>query len=101
MSKKGNSNQTVKVSLFWIVGLVAFISLMLGGTIFFLSLADIGSNVLNTLQNICHILLFVCAGIAGFVWLLNVKWNKTVKVVFIVLFIVFFVLAIVGVVRAF
>ena len=100
MSKKGG-NQSIKVSLFWIVGLIAFVSLMLGGTIFFLWLAEISSSVLNTLQTICHILLFVCAGIAGLVWLLNVNWNKTVKVVFVVLFIIFFVLAIVGVVRAF
>lgn len=99
MSKNGGSS--TKVTLFWVVGLVAFISLMLGGTIFLLNLAKISDGVLNTLSSICHIFLFICAGVAGFVWLLNVKWNKTVKVVFMVLFIIFFVLAIVGVVRAF
>ena len=99
MSKNGGSS--TKVTLFWVVGLVAFISLMLGGTIFLLKLADIDSGVLDTLSGICHIFLFICAGVAGFVWLLNVKWNKTVKVVFMVLFIIFFVLAIVGAVRAF
>ena len=99
MSKNGGSS--TKVTLFWIVGLVAFVSLMLGGTIFLLGLAKIEGGVLNTLSSICHIFLFVCAGVAGFVWLLNVKWNKTVKVVFMVLFIIFFVLAIVGAVRAF
>jgi len=95
------SNKSTEVTLFWIVGLIAFISLMLGGTIFLLGLANISGGVLNTLQHICHILLFVCAGIAGFIWLNNVNWNKTVKIVFMVLFIIFFVLAIVGVVRAF
>ena len=99
MSKNGGSS--TKVTLFWIVGLVAFISLMLGGTIFLLGLAKIEGGVLPTLSSICHIFLFICAGVAGFVWLLNVKWNKTVKVVFMVLFIIFFVLAIVGAVRAF
>lgn len=99
MSKNGGSS--TKVTLFWIVGLVAFISLMLGGTIFLLGLAKIEGGVLPTLNGICHIFLFICAGVAGFVWLLNVKWNKTVKVVFMVLFIIFFVLAIVGAVRAF
>ena len=99
MSKNGGSS--TKVTLFWVVGLVAFVSLMLGGTIFLLNLAKISDGVLNTLSSICHIFLFICAGVAGFVWLLNVKWNKTVKVVFMVLFIIFFVLAIVGVVRAF
>lgn len=99
MSKNGGSS--TKVTLFWVVGLVAFISLMLGGTIFLLNLAKISDGVLNTLSSICHIFLFICAGVAGFVWLLNVKWNKTVKVVFMVLFIIFFVLAIVGAVRAF
>ena len=99
MSKNGGSS--TKVTLFWVVGLVAFVSLMLGGTIFLLNLAKISDGVLNTLSSICHIFLFICAGVAGFVWLLNVKWNKTVKVVFMVLFIIFFVLAIVGAVRAF
>ena len=99
MSKNGGSS--TKVTLFWVVGLVAFVSLMLGGTIFLLGLADIKGGVLDTLNGICHIFLFICAGVAGFVWLLNVKWNKTVKVVFMVLFIIFFVLAIVGAVRAF
>ena len=100
MSKKGGSSST-NITVFWIIGLVAFISLMLGGTLFFLGLAKIDGGVLNTLQQICHLFLFICAGIAGFVWLNNVKWNKTVKIVFMVLFIIFFVLAIVGVVRAF
>jgi len=96
-----NSGSSTKITLFWIVGLIAFISLMLGGTIFLLGLAGISGGVLNTLSHICHIFLFICAGVAGFVWLDNVKWNKTVKIVFMVLFIIFFVLAIVGVVRAF
>ena len=96
-----SSSSSTKITLFWIVGLVAFVSLMLGGTIFLLGLADIKGGVLDTLNGICHIFLFICAGVAGFVWLDNVKWNKTLKVVFMVLFIIFFVLAIVGVVRAF
>lgn len=99
MAKK--SSGSTKVTLFWIVGFVAFISLMLGGTIFFLNLAHISGGILSTLQNVCHIFLIVCAGIAGFIWLSNVKWNKTVKVVFMVLFIIFAVLAIVGVVNPF
>ena len=96
-----NSGSSTKITLFWIVGLIAFISLMLGGTIFLLGLTGINSDVLNKLSQICHIFLFICAGVAGFIWLDNVKWNKTVKIVFMVLFIIFFVLAIVGVVRAF
>ena len=100
MAKRGGSAST-KVTIFWVIGLVAFVSLMLGGTIFLLSLADINSGVFNTLQQICHLFLFICAGIAGLVWLMNVKWNKTVKIVFMVLFIIFFVLAIAGVIRAF
>ena len=96
-----SSSSSTKITLFWIVGLVAFVSLMLGGTTFLLKLCGITGVLLDTLNNICHIFLFVCAGVAGFVWLDNVKWNKTVKVVFMVLFIIFFVLAIVGVVRAF
>ena len=99
MSKKGGNS--TQITILWIVGLVAFVSLMLGGTIFLLGLVGIDSRVLNTLNHICHIFLFICAGIAGFIWLDNVKWNKTVKIVFMVLFIIFFVLAIVGVVRAF
>jgi len=95
-----NSGST-KITLFWVVGLVAFVSLMLGGTIFLLNLCGVDGGVLNKLNHICHIFLFICAGIAGFIWLDNVKWNKTVKIVFMVLFIIFFVLAIVGVVRAF
>ena len=67
MSKNGGSS--TKVTLFWVVGLVAFISLMLGGTIFLLNLAKISDGVLNTLSSICHIFLFICAGLAGFVWL--------------------------------
>lgn len=98
MAKTSKSTQA---TIFWIVGLVAFISLMLGGTIFLLGLLKISGGVLTTLSNICHILLFVCAGVAGFIWLNNVNWNKTVKLVFIILFIVFFALAIAGVVRAF
>ena len=97
---KSSSNST-RITLFWVVGLVAFVSLMLGGTIFLLNLCGVTGGVLNTLNHICHIFLFVCAGVAGFIWLDNVKWNKTVKIVFMVLFIIFFVLAIVGVVRAF
>lgn len=99
MSKKGGSS--TQITIFWVVGLVAFISLMLGGTIFLLGLTGIDGGILNTLNHICHIFLFICAGVAGFIWLNNVKWNKTVKIVFMVLFIIFFVLAIVGVVRAF
>ncbi len=95
------ASKSTTISLFWIVGLVAFISLMLGGTIFFLQLANISGGILNTLQSICHIFLIVCAAIAGFIWLTNVRWNKTVKVVFMVLFIIFAVLALVGVVKAF
>lgn len=100
MAKKSVSKST-EVTILWIVGLVAFVSLMLGGTIFLLGLAGIKGGVLDTLNNICHIFLFVCAGVAGFIWLNNVNWNKTVKIVFMVLFIIFFVLAVAGVVRAF
>lgn len=98
MSKVSSST---KVTLFWIIGLIAFVSLMLGGTIFLLGLLNISGGVLNTLKYICHILLIVCAVIAGFIWLINAKWNKTVKIVFIVLFIVFAVLAVAGAVRMF
>ena len=76
MSKVSSST---KVTLFWIIGLIAFVSLMLGGTIFLLGLLNISGGVLDTLKYICHILLIVCAVIAGFIWLINAKWNKTVK----------------------
>ena len=99
MAKK--VSKSTEVTILWIVGLVAFVSLMLGGTIFLLGLVGIDGGILNKLANVCHIFLFICAGIAGFIWLNNVKWNKTVKIVFMVLFIIFFVLAIAGVCRAF
>ena len=39
MSKKGGNS--TQITILWIVGLVAFVSLMLGGTIFLLGLVGI------------------------------------------------------------
>lgn len=85
-------------TLFWLIGLLAFAAVILGGTLWILNLAhaDFGGFV-GMLEKLVSLALFVCAVIAGFIWVSSTKWNKTVKIVFEVLFIVFAILAILGV----
>ena len=90
------SNDTKK-TLFYIVGLCAFVALICAGTNWIFHLAGLHSEIVSFIGHLASIALIVCAFIAGLVWIMNVKWNKTVRIVFTVLFIVFGVLAILGV----
>lgn len=85
-------------TLFWLIGLLAFLAVLLGGTVWILNLAhaDLG-GLASTLNQLVSLALFICAVIAGFIWVSSTKWNKTVKIVFEVLFIVFAILAVLGV----
>lgn len=84
-------------TLFWLIGLLAFLAVILGGTVWILNLAHITDGITPILKYLVDIALFICAVVAGFIWVNSTKWNKTVKIVFEVLFIVFAVLAILGV----
>ena len=80
-------------TLFWLIGLLAFLAVLLGGTVWVLGLAKCPTDITEKVKFVVDIALFVCAVIAGFIWISSTKWNKTVKIVFEVLFIVFAIFA--------
>ena len=84
-------------SLLWIIGLFAFISLMLAGTIWIFNVCGGHWDFLNRLKMVADLILIVCAVVAGWLWLIDTKMNKTLKIVLQVLFIIFAVLAVYGV----
>ena len=85
--------------LFWLIGLCAFVSLMLAGIIWFIGVCGGGSwPPLNKIKMISDLVLIVCAVVAGWLWLSDTKMNKTLKIVLIVLFVIFAILAVCGVI---
>ena len=84
-----------------IIGFLCFIALMLAGTAWLFGLIDADGvkNVCSWLKNIAIFILIGCALLFGFLWLYNIKINKTLKIVLMVFFILFAVLAVIGVVR--
>lgn len=87
--------------IYWIVGLCAFVALMLSGTIWLLNLIEVSWGFLGTLEYITHLVLVIAVFLSGWVWLSGTSMNKTLKIVLQVLFIIFAVLAIAGIIRAF
>lgn len=84
-------------SLLWFIGLMAFVALITSGTLWLLSKMQVTGGPLNIIKHVADICLIVSAVIAGWLWLYDAKWNKTVRIVFMVLFIIFAVLAVCGV----
>ena len=84
-------------TLLWIIGLFAFISLMVSGTIWIFNVCRISWDFLGKLKMVANLILIVCAVVAGWLWLSDTKMNKTLKIVLEVLFIIFAVLAVCGV----
>ena len=83
-------------SVFWIIGLCAFIALMCSGVAWLLGIIGVTAGFLGKIQMIASIILTITAVLAGWAWLSSCKFNKTLKIVLQVLFIVFAVLAILG-----
>lgn len=88
-------------SVFWVVGLCAFVALFCSGLSWIIGLFNGSLPILNTLKNIAGIILTVTAVVAGWLWVSSTKMNKTLKLVLQILFIVFAVLAICGYIQAF
>ncbi len=82
-----------------ILGFLCFLALMLAGTVWLLHFipGDALENILKQIKNVAVIVLIGCALVFGFLWLYNVKMNKTLKIVLMVFFVLFAVLAILGV----
>ena len=87
-----------KNGLFWLIGLCAFVSLMLAGIIWFIGVCGGHWAFLGKVKMISDLILIVCAVVAGYLWLSDTKMNKTLKIVLIVLFVLFAILAICGVI---
>ena len=87
-----------KSGLFWLIGLCAFVSLMLAGIIWFIGLCGGHWSALGKIKMVSDLILIVCAVVAGYLWLSDTKMNKTLKIVLIVLFILFAILAVCGVI---
>ena len=84
-------------TLLWVIGLFAFISLMVSGTIWIFNVCDAHWSFLSQVKMVSDLILIVCAGVAGWLWLSDTKMNKTLKIVLQVLFVIFAVLAVCGV----
>ncbi len=84
-------------SLLWIIGLFAFISLMVSGTIWIFNVCHASWAVLGKIKMVSDLILIVAAVFAGWLWLIDTKMNKTLKLVLQVLFVIFAILAICGV----
>ncbi len=84
--------------LFWIIGLCAFVSLMLAGIIWFSGVCGGNFPALSKIKMVSDLVLIVCAIVAGYLWLSDTKMNKTLKIVLTVLFIIFAILAVCGVI---
>ncbi len=83
--------------LLWIIGLFAFISLMVSGTIWIFNVCGGHWAVLGKIKMVSDLILIVAGVIAGWLWLVDAKMNKTLKIVLQVLFVIFAILAICGV----
>ena len=83
-------------SLFWLVGLCAFVALMCSGVSWLLGLINVASNLIGTLRMVANIILSVVSLLCGWTWLSASKMNKKLKLVLQVLFLVFAVLSIIG-----
>lgn len=86
-----------KNSLFWFIGLLAFIALMCSGFAWLFNVCHLSASILNMFAYISGLILVMCAVVAGWLWLQATKMNKTLKTVLTVFFILFAVLAILGI----
>ena len=84
-------------TLLWVIGLFAFISLMVSGTIWIFNVCGGTWSFLGKIKMVSDLILIVCAVVAGWLWLSDTKMNKTLKIVLQVLFVIFAVLAVCGV----
>ena len=68
-------------TLFWLIGILAFFAVILGGTVWIMGLAKAPdlAGLIGTLNKLVGLALFICAVIAGFIWVSSNKWIKLLR----------------------
>lgn len=84
-------------SIFWIVGLCAYVAFMCSGIIWLLGVCEIQWSLFPTLKQAANLILTIAAFGSGWIWLCSMLKNKNVRLVLQIIFIIFGVLAVLGV----